>query len=385
MSEAFDPTLFDDALTPEARQAFRAALEADPALAEAYARWQRVRAAVRHSLDAHVPDRHALVYFALDATGRPDLLTAAEREALEAARPALERAFEAHPALRDVVRRIQAEADDFEAVWETHAAATTSPARADRPARRMRRSPARRWGWRIAATASLVLFAVVVTMLVQRERGMVTLRTDEGEVRLVEMADGSTARLMGGSELTYADPAKGGASTRRARLTGRAFFDIVPDRRAFTIETPTALTTVLGTTFGVRADEAETEVVLVTGRVSLASRAARERFVVLEPGQRSRVAAGALPSTPAPVDLAEALDWTGLFIFRAASLADAVSRLSAHYRVPVSLAPELAADSISGTFGQDQPLEAILRTLAATLAAEVRPTGDGGFVLAPSR
>jgi ferric-dicitrate binding protein FerR (iron transport regulator) len=214
---------------------------------------------------------------------------------------------------------------------------------------------------------------------------MVTLRTAEGEVRLIEMADGSTARLMGGSELTYADPAKGGVFTRRARLTGRAFFDIAPDRRAFTLETPTALTTVLGTTFGVRADDAATEVVLVTGRVSLASRAARERFVVLEPGQRSRVAAGALPSTPAPVDLAEALDWTGLFIFRAALLADAVSRLSAHYEVPVSLAPELAADSISGTFGQDQPLEEILRTLAATLAAEVRPTGDGGFVLAPSR
>ncbi len=384
MSEAFDPALFDDALTPEARQAFRAALEADPALAEAYARWRQVRAAVRRSLDAHVPDRHALVCYALDAQGRADLLTAAEREALGAARPSLERAFEAHPALRDVVRRIQAEADDFEAVWETHVAATP-PARADRPARRMRRSPARRWAWRVVAAASLVLFAAVVTLLVQRERGMVTLRTAEGEVRLVEMADGSTARLMGGSELTYADPEKGGVFTRRARLTGRAFFDIAPDRRAFTIETPTALTTVLGTTFGVRADDAATEVVLVTGRVSLASRAAREHFGVPEPGQRSRVAAGALPSTPAPVDLAEALDWTGLFIFRAASLADAVSRLSAHYRVPVSLAPELAADSISGTFGQDQPLEAILRTLAAALAAEVRLTGDGGFVLAPSR
>ena len=384
MSEAFDPALFDDALTPEARQAFRAALEADPSLAEAYARWRRVRAAVRRSLDAHVPDRHLLVYFALDASGRADLLTAAEREALEAARPALERAFGAHPALRDVVRRIRAEADDFEAVWEAHVAATPRT-RADRPARRRRRSPARRWAWRVVAATSLVLFAVVVTMLVQRERGMVTLRTDEGEVRLVEMADGSTARLMGGSELTYADPARGSASTRRARLTGRAYFDIVPDRRAFTIETPTALTTVLGTTFGVRADDAATEVVLVTGRVSLAPRAARERFVVLEPGQRSRVAAGALPSTPAPVDLAEALDWTGLFIFRAASLADAVSRLSAHYDVPVTLAPELAADSISGTFGQDQPLEEILRTLAATLAAEVRPTGDGGFVLAPRR
>ncbi len=385
MNEAFDPTLFDDALTPEARQAFRAALEADPSLAEAYARWRQVRAAVRRSLDAHVPDRHVLVCFALDASGRSDLLTAAEREALDAARPALERAFEAHPALRDVVRRIREEADDFEAVWAAHAGEATPRTRADRPSRRMRRSPARRWAWRVVATASLVLFAAVVTMLVQRERGMVTVRTAEGEVRLVEMADGSTARLMGGSELAYADPAEGSTDARRARLTGRAFFDVVPDRRPFTIETPTALTTVLGTTFGVRADETETEVVLVTGRVSLASRAARERFVVLEPGRRSRVAAGALPSTPVPVDVAEALAWTGLFVFRAAPLAEAVARLSAHYRVPVILTPELAADSINGTFGQEQPLEEILQTLAATLAAEVRPADDGGFVLAPRR
>ncbi len=385
MSEAFDPTFFDDAPTPEARRAFRAALEADPALAEAYARWRRVRAAVRRSLDERVPDRHALVCYALDAQGRADLLTAAEREALDAARPALERAFAAHPALRDVVRRIQAEADDFEAVWAAEAAATTPRAHADRPSRRRPRSPAQRWGGRIAATVSLVLFAAVVTVLLQRERGMVTLRTAEGEVRLVEMADGSTARLMGGSALTYAAPTKGKGFTRRARLTGRAFFDIAPDRRPFTIETPTALTTVLGTTFGVRADDAETEVVLVTGRVSLASRQARERVVVLEPGQRSRVAADALPTPPVPVDLAEALDWTGLFIFRAAPLSDAVARLSAHFHVPVRLAPELAADSISGTFGQDQPLEEILRTLAATLTAEVRPAEGGGFVLAPSR
>ncbi|QXD14432.1 FecR domain-containing protein [Rhodocaloribacter litoris] len=381
MKQEFDPTLFDEALTPEARRALQAVLDEDPALAAAFERWRRVRIALRAHLEARVPDRHLLVLYALARGGRADVLEPGERAALEAAREDLDRALAAHPALHDVIRRIQADADAFEAVWE----ARSAPARprraargpAERPARPPRRRTVQRWSWRVGAVAAVTLFAVVLTLLVQRERGMVTLRTGPGEVRLVELAGGSTVRLMGGSELTYADPTRGGPPHRRARLRGRAFFDIAPDGEGFTVETPVALATVLGTRFGVQAGEAETEVVLVTGRLALAPRSVQERLVVLEPGQMSRVAAGALPSTPVPVDLTAALDWTGLFLFRATPLPEVLERLSDHYGVPVTHAPALAGEAISGTFEQDQALPEILETLAAALGAEVRPAGNG--------
>ena len=120
---------------------------------------------------------------------------------------------------------------------------------------------------------------------------------------------------MGGSSLTYADPAKASTFNRRVTLTGNAFFDIMPDQRSFTVETPTALTTVLGTSFGIQADDNAMEVVLATGSISVASKASPDGLVVLQPGQMSRVTRNGVPTTPAPVDLASALEWTGLFIF----------------------------------------------------------------------
>ncbi|RMF55430.1 MAG: DUF4974 domain-containing protein, partial [Bacteroidetes bacterium] len=140
---------------------------------------------------------------------------------------------------------------------------------------------------------------------------------------------------------------------------------------------PTALTTVLGTQFGVQAGDEATEVVLVSGRVALAPRAVPEQFVVLEPGQMSRVAAGALPATPVAVDLSAALAWTGQFFFRATPLPEALAQLSDHYGVPVTYTPALADEAISGTFEHEQPLEEILQALAATLGAEVRRQGTG--------
>ncbi len=376
MGEIFDPMLFDEALTPERRRVLDEALAADPALAEALARWQALRAALRHSLDAHLPDRHLLVLYALAA--RADTLSPAERQALDAARDSLERALATHPALHDVVRQIQADAEAFEATWQAHFA---TPSRAaDRAPRRQARQRIRRWVWRLGGAATLVAFGVILTLVFQRDHGLVTVATAPGEVRVVTLADGSTARLMGGAQLSFLDPAQG--FNRRARLVGRAYFDIVPDRQPFTVETPTALTTVLGTRFSVQSDAGRTEVVLVTGRVTLASRDDRAGFVVLEPGQMSLVIAGALPAPPTPVDVTEALAWTGLFIFRATPLADIAERLAGAYGVPVTVAPTLAAEPISGTFEQAQPLEEILQALAATLSAEVLPEGDG-FRLAP--
>lgn len=394
MNNVYEPWVFYEDLSQEQREALDQALAGDPALAEAFARWQRVRADVRRSLEAHLPDRDLLVLYALEAKYGPERLTRSEQEALQAARSGLGRALDRHPALADVVERIGAEADDFEAAWAEHAGRpedgrphepTPMPAAAsDRSAVRPARSAGvRRWAGRAVAVLAVVAFALILFLVVQRDSRLVTVQTAAGEVRLIELADGSLVRLMGGSVFAYPDPERTTALNRRARLVGRAFFEITRSEQPFTLETPTALTTVLGTSFGVEADDDATEVVLATGKVALAPDAAPDRFVVLGPEEMSRVAENALPSTPVPVDLAEALKWTGLLILRTEPMEEIAALLSKRYDVPVAVAPALEDEPVSGTFEGSQPLPEILEAIAATLGADVRANPSGGYLFVP--
>ncbi len=383
MQDPLDKILFFDDLTPSQQEALRAALEENPALAGSFAQWQQVRAVLRQSLHTHVPEQRLFVLYALDASGRADVLSEDERLELDAARPALDAAVQTHPALTDVVGEVEAACADFEEAWTVHFKQEHRPVRRtapERPARRL--APVRqmmRWSWRIAATVAVVAFVAVLTLVLQRDRSLTTVTVAQGETQLIELADGSTVRLLGGSSFTYADPEQATAFTRRVTLVGRAFFDIAPDQQGFTVETPTALTTVLGTSFGIQADDAAMEVVLATGSLSVASKAAPEGLVVLQPGQMSRVARNALPSTPTPVDLSEALEWTGLFLFRSTPLSDAVARLSRRYGVDIAVSPDLEAEGVSGTFAREQSLQQILDALATTLNAAVQGNDADGY------
>ena len=393
MNETSDLFLFHEDLTPEQREIILRTLAADPGLREAFARWQRLRLDVRQSLDTHLPDRSLLVLYALEASHGPEMLTPLEQKQLQTARPDLERAFAKHPALADVVRQIREEADDFDTAWNEHvrqpanrsADRLPSPqASPDRtPLRLVRRTTVLRWAGRAAAAIAVVAFTVILLLVLQRDNSLITVETASGEVRLIQLADGSTVRLMGRSKLTFPDPEEETALNRRAQLVGRAFFEISKSERPFTLETPTALTTVLGTSFGVEADGEATEVVLATGKVSLAPNAAPERIVLLEPEEMSRVAQNALPSTPTPVDLAEALDWTGLLVFHATPLEKIAAMLSERYDTDVAVAPSLEQEPVSGTFEQSQPLPEILEALSATLGTDVRANPSGGYLLVP--
>ena len=377
-----DTLLFSEDLTAEQRAMLRDALAKDPALAEAFAHWQQICSALRERL----PDRQLLVLYTLDATGHAEVLSADERSMLEAARITIEEAVRTQPGLADVVQDIAGCCDDFEAAWDAHLGSTEQLVHTravDRAAARPRRTrPVSRWGWRVAAAAAVVIFVGILALLVQRDASQIVIQVAENETQLIELADGSTVRLLGGSNLTYSDPDREAVFNRRVALTGQAFFEIISGQQGFTVETPTGVTTVLGTSFGIKADAESMEVVLATGKIAVASTAAPDRIVVLEPGQRSRVARNAMPSTPAAVDLPEALAWTGLFVFRATPLEEAVMRLGARYGTTITIAPGLEAEAITGTFAQDEPLAAILETLATALNATVHAEADG-YAIAP--
>ena len=366
-----------DALPPDERAALDAALREHPALAEAFARWRSLRAGVRAELARDLPDRALLVLYAL---ADDDLLSDAEREQLDAARPALDAALDAHPGLVAAVRRIRADRDAFEAAWAEAAQAppasavrpsAATPARraADRPAARQSARPMR-WVARVAAVVAVAAFAGVLSFLALRDAGWETVAGGQ----TVTLADGSTVELADGARLQVSADA-----ARQARLLGgKALFRIERDPAApFELTTPNAEVAVLGTTFSVEATDVETEVVLVHGAVTLAPRATPEAAVRLAPGQRSRVLALDAPTAPEPVDVA-VIDWTdALFVADGATAGEIVRRLAARFGATVTIDPGLAAEPMSRVeYGADG-LEDALDKLALALGADVLGEGDG--------
>ncbi|WP_159993349.1 FecR family protein [Roseomonas sp. 18066] len=94
------------------------------------------------------------------------------------------------------------------------------------------------------------------------------LQTATGEIRLVELADGSRVTLDTGSAIRvdFADGAR-----RVALLRGQAFFAVAPDAaRPFTVAIAAAEARVLGTRFALRRGAAELELGVEEGRVGLA-------------------------------------------------------------------------------------------------------------------
>jgi ferric-dicitrate binding protein FerR (iron transport regulator) len=407
MEDVLESLLFFDELSPRRRTDLRRHLEDNPDLADAFAAWKEAHRVVRRRFREDLPARRLLVLYALAESGRAEMLGADERDALEAARDDIETAVEAHPALDDILTAIEDEADDFEAVWaergaEVDASATdpgagvdgidttvgASPDAAGTDGREDRapRSPdargSTRFARRVAGGALLVMVAVLVWFVWPSSPQMVTVTAEDGEVKRVDLVDGSTVRLAGAAEMRY-EESTGEAFDRQISLTyGRAFFDIQEQKRPqpFVVETPTATATVLGTQFGVTALSDSTDVVLASGKVEVGARE-RSDAVVLSPGQHSRVIRGEAPSAPQSVDVASALAWSGLFVFRATPVETIADRLRTFYDAPIAVDESLQDEPVTGTFDQDQPVEQILAALAATLGASVEGSEAEGYRL----
>lgn len=96
---------------------------------------------------------------------------------------------------------------------------------------------------------------------------LIHLATQNGERTVYTLPDGSHVHLNAGSKLIYSPSFK---KDRHIALEGEAFFDVVKDRsKPFTVHTRQITTTVLGTSFNIRAypENNTVTVALKTGKV----------------------------------------------------------------------------------------------------------------------
>lgn len=371
--------LGDRKITAKEREAFREAYRSDDSFCKGVSGWLKAERRLSDDFERALPDRELIV---LDVMFRRGMsLSDTELQRLADAAGRLETAASEVTAFEQIRDRVGEDLLAFESCWENEARNPLTSKPQDRGPLPARRTSAARWMWRVPVAAVVVFFVAIVVLLGRRDSAFEHVATGQDETRLIEFADGSAVHLRENSTFSYVPSDRQGLLNRRARLDGRAFFEIAPRQQGLVVSTPTAAVTVIGTVFALAAGNDATDLYLVDGRVSFAPEGAPREAVTVGAGQHSRVALGDRPTTPVEVDLADALEWTGFFVFRSTPLEEIAQRLGRHFDVEIHLAEDLAGEQVTGTFDARRSVDAILETVAAAVGSDLERRGQSEFAL----
>ena len=246
------------------------------------------------------------------------------------------------------------------------------PAAAIRPVPMTRRRRPIRWAGR-AAVLSLVLAVGWIsgpTLLLQMQADY---RTGAGEIRTVQLADGSSVELDASSAISIDYDTR----ERRIRLlSGSAVFDVSPmgeaETRPFEVQSAGGRTRALGTQFVVgreSSDQAWVGVLQHSVAVSLLTppvQGAAQQ--TLEEGQSARYSAQEGVQKLPGFDLNAATSWRrGVLVFDRQPLAHVIEQLNRYRPGQIVLAnPALASRQVSGVFRLEM-LDSALHTLTQEL------------------
>ena len=172
----------------------------------------------------------------------------------------------------------------------------------------------------------------------------------------LHLPDGSTVQLRKGASIRY--PLRFEGTERLVRLSGEAFFNIQRnEHQPFIILTGNAAVKVLGTSFLVNAAKEKDEVIVMTGKVSVASNKEAGRQVELVAGQRTVLQNDQFLQSQ--VTDSNFIAWnTGLLDFKNAPLEKVLEDLHDYYEVPIGL---------------DSGQQATLSTLGVTVRFDHQP------------
>lgn len=234
------------------------------------------------------------------------------------------------------------------------------------------RQPPREWSTVLAAL--FVLLAVAAHLLLGPASQ--EFSTGTGELRSVELADGSTVELNARTTLDV----EFDRDTRRVRLSaGDAVFHVVKDPRPFVVATDRGTVAALGTSFAVQQGHGETEVSVLEGRVAV-TRATdelpltvydgkvdftpRPDTAVLSPGERVALTEGLDP--PQAVlreELERELAWRdGYVVYTDEPLQAVIGDMRRYSRVSIHLAdPRLRDVRVCGRFRIGDATELLAR------------------------
>lgn len=232
------------------------------------------------------------------------------------------------------------------------------------------------WMRPVAAAAAIALL-VIAGWQWQQQRAAgewVAVTTAQGQRRQLQLPDGSQVWLNAGSTLRY----QAGFQERTLELVGEAFFEVATDSlHPFRVISGQAVTTVLGTSFNLRAypDEPEVKLKVAEGRVALSKKTAPTQRVELSAGQEGRYERPKDELVVAEAPDENAMAWKNQrLIFKDESLDNIARAIRSYYGVEVELEkPALGACRFTGQYDSIS-LEDLTAILSATMNLSIDHT-----------
>lgn len=204
-------------------------------------------------------------------------------------------------------------------------------------------------------------------------------RTATGELRSIELADGTTAMLDSDSAISVAFDGE-----RRVvhLLAGRAWFDVRHEDRPFLVEALDGETQDIGTGFEVRREGGVVEVGVTEGAVQVRA-PGNGSGPTLRQGDRARYTAAGL-QTLAPQPTARLAAWRkGELLFEGEQVKAAITEIARYRSGPVwTIGDFSSAAPLSGLFLIERPDEA-LETIARMRGLRVLELPGGAILIRP--
>ena len=204
--------------------------------------------------------------------------------------------------------------------------------------------------------------------------------TNPGEKLNIKLPDGSLVKLNADSRLIF--PKEFSAEERKATLIGEAFFEVTEDvARPFTIISGDISTTVLGTTFNIRAfpGENDVKVAVVSGKVAVKHTKRKEgdpEPVLLAPSEMAVYTKVNNQTVKREFDYNEMVAWKdGMIYFKDAGISEILDTLELWYGVTFVVNAEMDQNKGFTVSYKDKSLEAILQGLGFAFAFEYEING----------
>ena len=236
--------------------------------------------------------------------------------------------------------------------------------------------------FRIVAQAAAVLLLLTVGYWWMTRPDEINIVTELGQTRSIELPDGSLVELNQRSSLTYSRKFE----QRQVTLEGEAFFDVERmEDSPFEIFSGDAKTTVLGTSFNVRAypNEEEVEVTVRSGLVRLENNSIEGKKIELEKGQTGILNKNTKAVERVEVPIEYVMAWmTRELGFDQDDIREIRPVLKSVFGVDLDVAdPRIWNCTVNLDKTPDPTLEDILGTLEYLLDVEVEQTSDTTVVL----
>lgn len=238
------------------------------------------------------------------------------------------------------------------------------------------------------AMAALFVAAVAAALWLMPERqpgplvNMARQHTARSEYKHIRLPDGSEVWLNAASTLEF--PENFGEEKREVYLSGEAFFDVQhAEQLPFVIHTGKVSTTVLGTSFNIKAYPGRRNVTVSVSQGKVSVNYGDKTPATLTKGQQLKVDLGREIRAGKKTLVAEAAPWKqGDLRYDGETLADIMADLERVYDVKINIEQEtLRKVPVSTSFKRDIGVEQALQVLCRLTDTQLTLTAEGIYTI----